>query len=154
VCVCNITYIWIQLYSRFWQPLHPLSRRFRACCANGCTMYRRTSLQLTNSMNKVSYDYNNTIALNIKCLNTINHNGITIHCAVVKNYCLKYSYTKLLRFHFTCSCDGRIEMYTVNHEHCTLLNTQIVLERDWTWSLLVARPLLLSLFINHNEYND
>jgi len=27
-----------------------------------------------------------------------------------------------------------------------------VLERDWTWSLLVARLLLLSPFINHNEY--
>jgi len=36
--------------------------------------------------------------------------------AVVKNHCLKYYYTILLRFHFTCSRDNRIEIHTVNHE--------------------------------------
>lgn len=153
-CVCNITYIWIQLYSRFLQPLHALANHFNTCWANGGTINTRTRLQLTNLMNKVSYDYNSTIAVNIKCLYNINHNSITILCTVVKNYYLKYSYTNLLLIRFTSSGDSRIEMHAVNHDHCTLLYIQIVLERDWTWSLLVARPLLLSPFINHNEYND
>lgn len=47
---------------------------------------------------------------------------------VVKNHCLKYYYTILLRFHFTCSRDNRIEIHTVNHECYGY--TQIVLERD------------------------